>query len=223
MFKSGRNSVRSMVDLRGWLEFSRKLGRALPYNFFRIVEPLFFQPNPSPKEAHPLACLSRSPSDMYGHLMTLYMLSVEMKLRTIVELGTRNGVSTTAFLYAAKEIGGHVYSFDIDPSVEARMTVVKSGLQSYWTFTQANDLLAEWDSPINHLFIDTTHTLVQTLAELQKYEKHVSRGGIITMHDIVRHPGVNEALRRFVEERKDLRVYRYYNNNGLAVIFKTNP
>src|SRR2546428_9844417 len=119
-----------MADLREWLEFVRRLGRTR-YNLLKTTEPLLFRQTPRPKDVDPLEYLSRYPSDIYSHLPTLYMLSVEMKLRTMVELGTRTGVSTTALLYAAEEIGGHVYSFDIDPCVEAKKAVQSLGLQAY--------------------------------------------------------------------------------------------
>jgi predicted O-methyltransferase YrrM len=148
------------------------------------------------------------------------MLSTEFKLRTIVELGTRGGLSTTAFLLAAKKIGGHVFSFDIDPCIDAKKEIAMLGLEEYWTFTQADDLKAPWNRPIDHLFIDTSHTFTHTLAELQKFERYVKPGGIITMHDFIGFPEVDDALRKYAENRTDFRIYRYFNNNGLAVIFK---
>ena len=60
------------------------------------------------------------PTDIHEHLNTLYMLTVELNLKTILELGTRTGESTVAFLQAAKEIGGNVTSMDIDPCNDAK-------------------------------------------------------------------------------------------------------
>jgi len=212
-------SVSPVVKTQGWLEFFKRAGRERQ-NFVRVVEPLFFQPPPHPQELEPLEYLSRYPSDIYGHLPTLFMLSTEFKSRTIVELGTRGGLSTTAFLLAAKRTGGHVFSFDIDPCIDAKKQIERLGLEEYWTFTQADDLKVPWNKTIDHLFIDTSHTFAQTLAELQKFERYVKQGGIITMHDFVSFVEVDDALRKYAGNRTDLRIYRYFNNNGLAVVFK---
>ncbi len=161
------------------------------------------------------------PTDMRQHLATLYMLTCELNLRTIVELGTRSGESTIALLEAAKILGGQVYSIDINPCLEAKRIVNQYGLSQYWTFIQGNDLEIQWEKPIDHLFIDTTHTFDHTLKELKKYEQFVRKGGIITMHDIVSDPEVLHATNSYMNNRKDLRIYKYFNNYGLAVIFKS--
>ena len=64
------------------------------------------------------------------------------------------------------------------------------------------------------------HTYEHTLKELRKYEPYVRIGGIITLHDIISFPEVMTAISDYVENRRDLRVCSYLNNNGLAVIFK---
>ena len=68
--------------------------------------------------------------------------------------------------------------------------------------------------------IDTSHTYEHTLKELQKYEPYVRIGGIITLHDTISFPEVMTAISDYVKNRRDLRVYNYLHNNGLAVIFK---
>lgn len=159
-------------------------------------------------------------TDIHEHLATLNMLTIELGLKTILELGTGTGESTVAFLEAAKQIGGRVYSIDIDPCLEAHATVKAHGLEKYWTFIQGNSLEVKWDRPIDHLFIDTVHTYEHAIGELKKYEHYVSRGGLITLHDIVTWPGVTQAINVYLKTRTDLKQYRYFNNNGLAVIFK---
>ncbi len=160
------------------------------------------------------------PTDIHEHLMTLYMLTVELNLKTIVELGTREGESTIALLEAARRIGGRVHSIDIDPCIKAKEMVRSYGLEKYWVFTQGDDLEVEWGKPIDHLFIDTSHLFEHTVKELEKYEPHVKRGGIITLHDTVIYPEVLPAIMKYTDGRGDLRVYKYFNNSGLVVIFK---
>lgn len=163
-----------------------------------------------------------SNSDIHEHLVTLFMLTVELKLRTIVELGTRTGESTIGLLFGAKQVGGKVFSFDIGECLEAKKKVESYELQAYWDFTQSDDLMVGWDKPIDHLFIDTSHTYDQTLNELRKFEPYVRNGGIITMHDPVSFPEVQEATLFYLRNRTDLTMYEYVNNCGLLVIFKSN-
>jgi len=160
------------------------------------------------------------PTDIHEHLATLFMLTVELNLKTIVELGTGPGESTIALLYAAKQIGGKVNSIDTDPCLEAKEKIKALGLQEYWTFIQGDDLKVEWNKPIDHLFIDTSHTFNQTIRELEKYEPYVNYGGIITIHDIVGYPEVLQAINSYIKDRTDLRLYKYFNNWGLGIIFK---
>jgi len=44
-------------------------------------------------------------NDMHEHLTTLYMLTVQLGLQTVVELGTDGGDSTVALLFAVRETG----------------------------------------------------------------------------------------------------------------------
>jgi len=172
------------------------------------------------KPSSPLEACMIKPTDIHEHLATLFMLTVELNLKTIVELGTAGGESTIAFLYAAKQIGGKVYSIDINPCLEAKERIKTLGLQEYWTFIQGDDLKVEWNKPLDHLFIDTSHTFNQTIRELEKYEPYVNYGGIITIHDIVGYPEVLQAINSYIKDRTDLRLYKYFNNWGLGIIFK---
>lgn len=168
----------------------------------------------------PLELHMVKPTDIHEHLATLYMLTVELNLKRIVELGTRGGESTIALLEAAKQIGGRVCSIDIDPCLQAKAKVRVYELQKYWMFIQGDDLEVKWEKPIDHLFIDTTHTFDQTIKELGKYEPYVEYGGIMTFHDIVLFPEVLRAVNSYIKGKTNLRLYRYFNNNGLAVVFK---
>lgn len=164
--------------------------------------------------------LMTKPSDIYGHLNTLYMLTIENDLKTVLELGTAEGESTIALLKAVSHLGGKVHSIDIKNCLQAQAIVEKNGLTKFWIFMQNDDLKVNWSQTIDHLFIDTSHLYDHTLKELEKYEPFVKEGGIITLHDIVSFPEVMLAIQDYTKGRDDLRVYTYLHNNGLAVIFK---
>lgn len=146
------------------------------------------------------------PSDIHEHLPTFVELVTRLKAKTIIELGTRGGVSTIAWLYGLMETGGHLWSVDLDPKPEFE--------HPQWTFLQGDDLsseiytaLPEWADIV---FIDTSHAYDQTCAELHAYKWKVRPGGRIVLHDTeLRHPmdvpryppfPVKKAVQEFCEE-----------------------
>src|SRR5467141_3105632 len=81
-----------------------------PRGFVRLktVEPMFLGSRPEVMSGYeqlldPISC---ELSDIYAHVPTLYMIAVENRFRTILELGTRTGVSTQALLAAARKREG---------------------------------------------------------------------------------------------------------------------
>ena len=168
----------------------------------------------------PLESRMITDTDIHEHLCTLYLLTIELKLTNVLELGTRSGESTIAFLQALKEIGGNLTSIDIDPCLEAKKMVNDSHLNQNWKFIQGDDLKVKWDEPVDHLFIDTSHTYDHTLAELKKYEPYIKEGGIITFHDTISFPPVLKAIKKYLESNKELKFYHYFNNNGLVILKK---
>lgn len=155
------------------------------------------------------------------------MLTVEWDCKTILELGTRTGESTTAFLLGAEITDGHVFSVDVNPCPAAAARVKEIGLEDRWTFLQTDDMDLPWDAvthpwvqELDMLFIDTSHVYEHTVGELRKFEPWVRDGGVIVMHDPISFPGVLRAATELVAGRPDLRLYKYVHNNGLLVIFK---
>ncbi len=168
----------------------------------------------------PLESQMIQPTDIHEHLQTIHLLTVELNLKNILELGTRSGESTIALLLAAKELNGKVTSVDIDSCSGVKEKVKKLNLDSYWKFIQIDDLELSWDEQIDHLFIDTSHTYDHTISEFKKFEPYVRKGGLITLHDIVSCPPVLDAINDYISERKDLRFYRFFHNNGLGILRK---
>lgn len=123
--------------------------------------------------------LCATPSDIHEHLPTFVSLVDELNAQHVIELGTRTGVSTVAFLHALTGTGGHLTSIDID-----ERPVI--GDHDHWTFIQGDDLdpaiTAKLD-PAEIVFIDTSHLYDQTLHELNVYRWLVKPGGLILLHD----------------------------------------
>lgn len=183
------------------------------------VEPLLLEPL-RPDSVASLEHLAARCSDIYGHLPTLYRITVEAARKRVLELGTRDGDSTLALLLALREIGGRLTSVDIEPCPFATARVEAAGLQGQWTFLQTDDLALDWNGQIDHLFIDTSHRHRHTLEELRKFEPFVVPGGVISVHDTTTYPAVARAIQEYFRARSDVRIIRYFHNNGLAVIEK---
>lgn len=133
-----------------------------------------------------------TPSDIYEHLPTFVEICRELDAKKVIELGTRGGVSTIAWLYGMEQTDGHLWSVDIDPKPDLN--------HERWTFIQSDDLdvdLLRRLPVADVVFIDTSHDYQQTLAELNVYRWKVRPGGKIILHDTeLAHPfGVNRTPR----------------------------
>lgn len=121
-------------------------------------------------------------TDIQDHLEFLYDTVRAYESPDVVELGVRSGESTSAFLAALEDIAsGHLDSVDINPP-----QVPQHWFENpQWTFHQGNDLDLQAVLPpeFDVLFIDTSHTYEQTLAELRAFVPRVAPGGIVLMHD----------------------------------------
>lgn len=173
-------------------------------------------------EAYIDAC--EKPSDINEHLPTFVDLCVSLNAKTVIELGTRGGVSTIAWLYGLELTDGHLWSVDVDP---------KPALDhERWTFIQGSDLdpstLERLPKQADIVFVDTSHDYQQTKAELNVYKWRVRPGGRIVLHDTaLPHPEgwtrdqpkfpVGVAVDEFCKEER-FKVRYWQNCFGLGVI-----
>lgn len=122
--------------------------------------------------------LCNTPSDIWLHLPRLAALVEEHHAQHVIELGTRRGASTVAFLHALEATGGRLTSIDLDPPPALK--------HDRWDFIQGDDLdprVVSTLPPAQVVFIDTTHHYEQTMAELHVYRYLVEPGGVIACHD----------------------------------------
>ncbi len=163
-----------------------------------------------------------TPSDINHHIGLLYSLA----RGTVVELGTRTGVSTAALLAGVEARGGHVWSVDLDPQCA---TLFESDL---WTFVQGDSrsvdtLLSifpiiqgkhdDVDAQIDLLLVDSEHTYEVCSAELALWSPLMRPGGRILLHDPETFPGVRRAIVEFCQAHS-WPVTFVLPNNGLAVV-----
>lgn len=104
----------------------------------------------------------------------------------VLEIGTRWGASTTAFLDGVQENGGHVYSVDINRDCAHLFPT-----HPQWTFIHANSyrqsgriLHTLQYKPLDVLFVDGDHSYEAALYDMQTYGMLVKAGGLILCHDV---------------------------------------
>lgn len=166
----------------------------------------------------------KRPSDFYLHVPRIADLVVELDAKTVIELGTRSGVSTSGWLYGLAQTGGHLWSVDLLPKP-------KFGDVDGWTFIEGSDLdpavLRQLPPVADIVFIDTSHRYDHTLAELNVYYPRVRPGGKIVLHDTENRRPLDAArwpdwpVKTAVEEfcAEELLTWRNYPDCwGLGVI-----
>ena len=126
-------------------------------------------------------------SDIREYLPLLHATAASYRKCRVLELGTRTGLSTLAFLAAAEKTGGHVWSVDADPADEDPQGMGPWRDCLLWTFTRGDDLhpsvRAAQPPRVDVLFVDTSHTYEHTLAELDAYMPRMAPGGVALFHD----------------------------------------
>lgn len=117
------------------------------------------------------------------------------------EIGMRNGLSTMAFLMAADETNGRVYSMDVDPCPQGQHNIREVGLAVNHTFIHANSQTGEveFPEPLDILYIDGDHSYEGVKADYELHAPKVRPGGLIFFHDPV---SWWQGVGRFLRERK---------------------
>jgi len=156
---------------------------------------------------------------IHQHLVTLYFIVKEFKLKNVLELGTQGGYSTVALGYAVKEIEGKLTSIDIIDCPDASKRMKERKLDNRWDFRVHDDLSIRWNKDIDCLFVDTNHTYDQVTSELKKFEPWVNKNGFIILHDNFVYKGVQMAINDYFED-KNYERYRWLNDCGLEVFKK---
>lgn len=122
-------------------------------------------------------------SDLGRHLPTLRSTVREYDAPVVIELGVRDGVSTSAFLLGAAEAGGQVWSVDITPGKTSDWWPSLD----FWHPIIGSDVdpvvLAQLPEVADVVFVDTSHHYEHTLQELRTYLPRVRPGGVVLLHD----------------------------------------
>jgi predicted O-methyltransferase YrrM len=136
----------------------------------------------------------------------------------ILEIGTRDGASTSAFLLGLEANGGHLTSLDISDCS-------KLWTHPQWTFTQINSLSAQFpDATFDMVLVDGDHVEFAFIGDLHNAYHWTKPGGLILVHDCVPERGhefyaipIRERLEQFVKE-KQLKWELLPGKYGMAVV-----
>jgi len=170
-------------------------------------------------------------TDINEHLLDLYGVAVGMNAKVIVELGA--GQSTYALTAAANETKGQLYSVDLGKDAVTRLFPQGEGVldkEERYHFIQGDDMeiVKTWNTPIDFLFLDTSHLYEDTKKEIEAWFPKVKKGGIIAMHDVAHEEGLGTGCRKALdefmksEEGKDYRVLQLLDTKhlGMAILIK---
>ncbi len=152
--------------------------------------------------------------DMAPHYITL--IRAARDCQTIIEWGVRGGVSTWAFLEGLPA-DGKLYSVDINDCVVPR----RVSQDPRWTFIVGDDLdtevWAQLPDTADLVFIDTSHTYEQTVAELAIAPEWEPKS--IILHD-VNQPQVRKAVDEFCAG-ENWRIAAYEDPYGLTTLVRS--
>lgn len=180
----------------------------------KITPPVHLAPPVEPLPIDDLFDLMKSqPHDIVGHMDRLKEIAAGA---AVLELGVNTGMSTVAFTAGKSP---RLFSIDIDrPRWRPEVTDTH--------FLQDDSLNAVGAFPSHSfdvVFIDTSHTLRQTVEELKAYEPKVAPGGCLVLHDS-EQPEVALAIQHFMHvltarHREPTKVERYTHSNGLTILW----
>ncbi len=126
-------------------------------------------------------------SDIQEYLQYIHTCAVSYENVQVLELGTRKGNSTLAFLAAAEKTNGHVWSNDILKADKDPKGMAKWSPNKYWTFVHGDDMdpvvQEQFPTQVDVLFIDTSHEYEHTLHELHAYMPRLTPDGVALFHD----------------------------------------
>jgi predicted O-methyltransferase YrrM len=158
----------------------------------RQVPARWHSSTPNPVLAEALGRRASASSDIREHLATIFCETVTSQPRLIVELGTRDGVSTRALLAAAEICDAQLLSIDI---ADCSAIDLPERLRARWTFVCADDVAFAGEPfaafcagrglepRAEVIFIDTSHAYTHTRAELAAWVPRLSDRGTMMFHD----------------------------------------
>ncbi len=123
--------------------------------------------------------------DLLEYIPLLHAAVVETQAQVVVDLGTGRGESARIFAKALEQTHGILTSLEVAHHIESEAPWVERFRTTYpqHQLLHADSLTHPWSTPIDVLFIDTSHHYAATCRELVRFGLHVVPGGRILLHD----------------------------------------
>lgn len=144
----------------------------------------------------------------------MFSMLSELRPARIVEIGSYLGRSTTFFALTMRTLGGGEV-VAIDPHTGDRQQMEALGVDTLPSFDlfqahiaavgvqdlvtpivkRSTDVAADWDRPIDFLYIDGWHSYDAVLEDGRAWLPHLSPEGIVFFDDYTRYREVHDAVR----------------------------
>lgn len=118
-----------------------------------------------------------------AYIRQLYKWANELPATLVYEVGIHMGLSTNAFLVAAAENGGIVYSCDMNP--DCTRSVRDPDLRARWMahITDSEKFARFLSQPASIVYLDGDHSYENVRRELDDFWPLVRPGGMMILHD----------------------------------------
>ncbi|MEM9488671.1 MAG: class I SAM-dependent methyltransferase [Myxococcota bacterium] len=156
----------------------------------------------------------------------LHDLIVERKARNILEIGTSTGHSTIWLAWAAKKIGGHVTTIEIDPSRhrQAVDNIRAAGLSEFVHFhlADAHQLVKTLPGPFDFVFSDADKDWYVNY--FNDVDPKINPGGCIAAHNALNgFAGVDRYIEHVRARADYVTTIERSSPSGFAISCKKTP
>jgi predicted O-methyltransferase YrrM len=192
-----------------------------------------------------LTALDDLPHGWFNHGPKVLALLEQHRPRVVVELGSWLGASAIAMARSVSRWGGTVTCVDTwagelnddggSPAgkpplmlLSCARAMVESGVGASVRLIPSTtvEAAAQWQGPIDFLYVDADHSEVGVWTDLAAWVRHVRRGGLIAGddYDHPRYPGVKLAWDAF-EQVSGIMLTRYQSDppirGGVQLVYGT--
>jgi predicted O-methyltransferase YrrM len=176
--------------------------------------------------------------DSDQHLLTLFSIAMQIKARSILELGVRAGVTTKPLLLATSFFDGKLTSVDLNGSAYNPPDELKKHHQ----FVQSDALLflkncVDTKTTYDMIFIDDNHDYEHVKKELEFVTQMMNGKTVVTLHDLMaegcepnyrygNRPGFADGGPYRAVNELNLNQFEWVTipvNNGLTILRKRTP